>query len=70
MPNGEQRGKEMHNSGVLPSLNQISLGLILEAVQQVKDSMYNVENQNLVLEAQENVKKTWEEMLSKADDVE
>lgn len=50
----------------LPSLNQISAGLIAEAIVQLKLAMGNIKDQKSALEAQENIRKTWEDLLSKA----
>ena len=50
----------------MPSLNQISAGLIAEAMFQLTLAMGNVKEQKLVLKAQANIKKTWEDLLADA----
>ena len=55
------------NNGKLPSLNQISAGLIAEAMHQLKLAMGDVVEQKHILAAQANIKQTWEELLAEAD---
>jgi len=50
----------------LPSLNQISKGLIAEAMVQLRLAMGEVKDQKAVLTALENIQKTWEDLLNKA----
>ena len=50
----------------MPSLNQISDGLIAEAMFQLKLAMGNVKDQKNVLQAQANIKQTWEDLLDEA----
>ena len=57
---------EKHNKMLMPSLNQISEGLVAEAMVQLRLAMGNVKNQQAVLTAQANIQKTWEDLLSKA----
>ena len=54
------------NSGKMPSLNQISSGLIAEARVQLKLAMGEVLEQKYVLKAQANIVKTWEDLLNQA----
>ena len=44
-------------------MNQISLGLIAEAMVQLKLAMGSVKDQKAALEAQANIKITWEDLL-------
>ena len=57
---------EKYNNNKLPSLNQIKKGLIDEALWQLKLAMGNVKDQEAALEAQVNIKKTWEDLISRA----
>ena len=50
----------------MPSLNQIKEGLIAEAMKQLELAMGDVRDQKAALEAQDNIKKTWEDLLDKA----
>ena len=50
-----------------PSLNQIEAGLILEAMKQVEKAMGSISDQKDQLVTKANIKKTWEELLSKAN---
>lgn len=47
----------------LPSLNQVSFGLIAEAMVQLKQAMGNIKDQKAALEAEANIKKTWVDLL-------
>lgn len=47
------------NKKLMPSLNQISDGLVEEAVVQLRETMGNVKDQKACLEAQQNISKTW-----------
>ena len=55
-----------HNNDKLPSLNQISNGLVDEAMVKLNQAMGKVNDQKSAFEAQENIKKTWEDLLGKA----
>ena len=57
---------EEHNNGKMPSLNQIKEDLIAEAIKQLELAMGDVRDQKAALEAQANLKKTWEDLLDKA----
>ena len=48
---------------ILPSLNQISNGLIAEAMVQLKQAMGKIKDQKAALEAEANIKKTWVNLL-------
>ena len=54
------------NNGKLPSLNQISEGLLAEAMVQLRFTVGDMKDQQAALEAQRNIKKTWEDLLNKA----
>ena len=56
-----------HNNGEYPSLNQISEGLIAEAMFQLKLAMGDMKEQKNVLIAQANIKKTWEDLLAEGE---
>ena len=58
--------KKQFNKGKMPSLNQIQNGLIAEAMVQLQLSMGNVKDQLAALEAKENIKETWEDLMKKA----
>ena len=47
-------------------MNQISTGLIAEAMTQLKLSMGDLSEQKVALEAQANIKKTWQDLIDKA----
>ena len=49
----------------MPSLNQISNGLVTEALVQLRLAMGDVKNQKVAIDAQRNIQKTWEELLAK-----
>ena len=51
----------------MPSLNQIERGLVAEAMVQIQEAMGHIGNQQTILEAKANIKKTWEELLSEAN---
>ena len=50
----------------MPSLNQISEGLIEEAMAQLILAMGDLKDQKAALEAKANIKKTWEDLLARA----
>ena len=50
----------------MPSLNQISSGLIEEAILQLKLAIGDVKDQQAALNAQANIKETWEDLLGQA----
>ena len=54
-----------YNNGLMPSLNQISKGLVSEAMVQLRLAMGDVKNQQTVIVAQANIQKTWEDLLQK-----
>ena len=47
-------------------MNQIERGLVAEAMVQIQEAMGHIGNQQSILEAKANIKKTWEELLSEA----
>ena len=49
----------------MPSLNQISNGLVTEALVQLRLAMGDVKIQQVAIDAQRNIQKTWEELLAK-----
>ena len=49
----------------MPSLNQIAIGLIAEAMVQLRLAMGNVNDQQAVFTAEANITKTWQELLAK-----
>ena len=53
-----------YNNGLMPSLNQISEGLIAEAMFQLESAMGDIKEQKHVLAAKANIKKTWEDLLA------
>lgn len=55
-----------YNDIECPSLNQISKGLIAEAMVQLKLAMGNVKDQKHALAAQNNIKTTWRDLLNEA----
>lgn len=57
--------KKDFNNGNMPSLNQIQNGLIAEARVQVNLAMGDVQDQSYVIVAQNNIQKTWEDLLKK-----
>ena len=58
---------KQYNNNNMPSLNQVSDGLISEAMVQLQQAMGNVKDQKHVLKAQANIKKTWEDLLQEAN---
>lgn len=50
----------------LPSMNQISDGLVEEALVQIRLAMGDVHEQKAVISAQANIKETWVDLLAKA----
>ena len=54
--------KEFNNSK-MASLNQISVGLIAEAMYQLKLAMGKIKDQKRALAAQANITKTWQDIL-------
>ena len=50
----------------LPSVNQIEKGLVGEAIVQIQLAMGKISQQQTILDAKANIKKTWEELLSEA----
>ena len=52
------------NNDLMPSLNQISAGLISEAIYQLTLAMGDIKEQKHVFAAQANIKKTWEDLLA------
>ena len=55
-----------HNNGRLPSVNQIEKGLVAEAIVQIQLAMGKISQQQTILDAKANIKKTWEELLTEA----
>ena len=51
----------------MPSLNQIESGLVDEAMVQLKLAMGFVNDQRVVIDAQANIKETWEDLLGEAE---
>ena len=47
-------------------MNQIEKGLVAEAIVQIQLSMGKISQQQTILDAKANIKKTWEELLSEA----
>ena len=58
--------KQYNNGSVCPLLNQISIGLIKEAMVQVQLAMGDVREQQYQLAAKANIKKTWQDLLDDA----
>ena len=58
--------KEFNNDWT-PSLNQIEAGLILEAMVQVEKAMGSIKDQQRELATKANIKKTWQDLLAKAN---
>ena len=56
--------RNKHNNRKLPSMKQISDGLIAEAKFQLLQAMGKISTQKSVLEAQANIAKTWEELFA------
>ena len=50
----------------MPSLNQIEEGLIAEAQVQIELAMGDTAMKELITEAKDNIKKTWEDLLKAA----
>ena len=55
-----------HNNFLNPTLNQIERGLVAEAIVQIQLAMGKISNQQDIIDAKANIKKTWEELLSEA----
>ena len=55
------------NKKRMPSLNQIEAGLIAEAMVQVEMAMGSIKDQKKELATKANIKKTWEDLLGKAN---
>ena len=47
-------------------MNQIEKGLVAEAIVQIQLAMGKISQQQTILDAKANIKKTWEELLSEA----
>ena len=56
-----------YNNGQNPTLNQIEKGLVAEAMVQIHLAMGKIEEQRYVLSAKANIKKTWKDLLAKAN---
>jgi len=55
------------NENKMASLNQIEKGLIAEAMVQLRLAMGKVKDQQSALQAQANIKKTWQDLLAEAE---
>ena len=55
-----------YNNGRWPSVNQIEKGLVAEAIVQIQLAMGKISQQQTILDAKANIKKTWEELLTEA----
>ena len=55
-----------HNNNKLPSLNQIEVGLVMEAMVQIQLAMGKISEQQHIVTAKANIKKTWEDLLAEA----
>ena len=58
--------RNKHNNHCYPSVNQIEKGLVAEAIVQIQLAMGKISQQQTILDAKANIKKTWEELLTKA----
>ena len=63
---GKSWMKEL-NENKMASLNQIEKGLIAEAMVQLRLAMGKVKDQQSALQAQANIKKTWQDLLAEAE---
>ena len=63
---GKSWMKEL-NKNRMASLNQIEKGLIAEAMVQLRLAMGKVKDQQSALQAQANIKKTWQDLLAEAE---
>ena len=61
-----EKWKKEHNNNKLPSLNQIEVGLVMEAMVQIQLAMGKISEQQHIVTAKANIKKTWEDLLAEA----
>ena len=58
---------EKYNKDEMPSLNQIEAGLIAEAMVQVEMAMGNINDLQEQVATKAKIKKTWQDLLAKAN---